>query len=188
MSRSRHFTNALQDFPPGSKVAVDPQSWVPRIKGMVESIVKGMPPTPDNCDGSLYVGCVGVAYMLDYVAGFDLFSDVRPQYLAKAREYTDVSLAYCKSKHCRDPRAAFILGPAGVHLVGGLVYSHLGQEETGAECRQKYASLCAACEPINYLECGSDEILVGRAGYICGALHLNRKFGEVLSPHFFRFS
>lgn len=33
--------------------------------------------------------------------------------------------------------------------------------------------------PVNYLPNGSDELLVGRAGYICGALLLNRKFGEV---------
>ena len=180
MSHSRFFKNSLQDFIPGSRVKIEPSYWVPKIKSLIDTVVQGMPPTFENCDGSLYVGCAGVAYMLYYVSSFEFFVDVKEDYLAKARNYVDVSLSFCKSRKSRDPPAAFLLGPAGVYAVGSLVYSDIGQREVVTECNKKYSALSSVCEPVNYLDCGSDELLVGRAGYLCGALLLNRKFGEVL--------
>ena len=179
MSRSRFFKNTLQDFVPGSRVTIEPAHWVPKIKNLIDVIVKGMPPTFDNCDGSLYVGCAGVAYMFQYVANMEHFADVKGDYLTRARNYAEVSLSYCKSKKSRDPPAAFLLGPAGVYAVGSLIYSDIGQKAVADEYNKKYLALSSTCEPVNYLDCGSDELLVGRAGYLCGALLLNRKFGEV---------
>ena len=179
MSRSRFFKNTLQDFVPGSRVTIEPAHWVPKIKNLIDVIVKGMPPTFDNCDGSLYVGCTGVAYMFHYVANMEHFADVKGDYLTRARNYAEVSLSYCKSKKSRDPPAAFLLGPAGVYVVGSLIYSDIGQKAVADEYNKKYLALSSTCEPVNYLDCGSDELLVGRAGYLCGALLLNRKFGEV---------
>ena len=34
------------------------------------------------------------------------------------------------------------------------------------------------CLPINFLSCGSDEMLVGRAGYLSGALWINQEIGS----------
>lgn len=179
MSRCRFFTNTLQDFVPGTKVAIDPSCWVPRIKAIADTIVKQMPPTFENCDGNLYVGCAGVAYMFEYLAGFEHFLDLKVEYLTRARNYIDVSLSYCKSKSCRDPPAAFLLGPAGVYAAASLIYADINQMDVAKEFNKKYLSLGSACGPVDYLGCGSDELLVGRAGYLCGAFALNRKFGEV---------
>jgi len=81
----------------------------------------------------------------------------------------------------RDPTAAFLLGPAGAYAVGSLVYADTAQTAASIELREKYRALAAACQPVNALRHGSDELFVGRAGYICGALLLNRKFGDVNS-------
>ena len=166
---------------PGSRVTIEPAFWTPKIKNLIDVILKGMPPTFENCDGSLYVGCAGVSYMLYYVANNEHFVDVRGDYLTKARNYVEVSLSYCKSKRSRDPPAAFLLGPAGVYAVGSLIYSDIGQKDVADEYIKKYLALGSVCEPINYLDCGSDELLVGRAGYLCGAFLLNKKFGEVFN-------
>ena len=38
------------------------------------------------------------------------------------------------------------------------------------------------CLPINFFRAGSDELFVGRAGYLCGALLLNCKLGRQVVP------
>ena len=44
---------------------------------------------------------------------------------------------------------------------------------------KKYEAMAALCLERDFLSHGSDELFVGRAGYLCGALELNRKFGKV---------
>ena len=36
------------------------------------------------------------------------------------------------------------------------------------------------CRPINFFQPGSDELFVGRAGYLCGSLILNKKLGRTV--------
>lgn len=38
------------------------------------------------------------------------------------------------------------------------------------------------CLPISFFQAGSDELFVGRAGYLCGAMLLNMKFGRPVVP------
>ncbi|CDQ84572.1 unnamed protein product [Oncorhynchus mykiss] len=46
----------------------------------------------------------------------------------------------------------------------------------------KFRNLLKICSPINFLECGSDELFVGRAGYLCADLVVKQKLGiEILS-------
>ena len=54
-----------------------------------------------------------------------------------------------------------------------------GQQDRSKELLGKFQSLAAACQPVDYLGQGSDELFVGRAGYLCGALLINRKFPNV---------
>lgn len=45
-----------------------------------------------------------------------------------------------------------------------------------------YKAIAELCKPINFLPYGGDELLVGRAGYICGAVWLEKVEGrKVLS-------
>ncbi len=175
----RYFVNRLQDFVPGTRVQIDGNHWKQIVLGITKNIMDNMPPTFDNCDGGAYVGCAGVAYMFQRLAESALFAAEKDDFLTKARNYSDVALSYASSKHNRDPPAAFLLGPGGVYAIGSLVYNDLGQLPASIELNKKYQALGAVCQPVNYLKCGSDELLVGRAGYLCGALLLNRKFGQV---------
>ena len=38
------------------------------------------------------------------------------------------------------------------------------------------------CQPLNFFSPGSDELFVGRAGYLCGSLLLNKKLGRTVVP------
>ena len=175
----RYFVNKLADFVPGSRVQVDHAFWKQYIVALANKVTEHMPPTFDNCDGGLYVGCGGLAYMFYYLAESEPFADMRQEMLTRARNYLDVSLSYAASKRCRDPPASFLLGPGGVYATGSLIYRGQGDANAAAEMNRNYLSLSAVCQPVDFLSCGSDELFVGRAGYLCGALLLNRKCGEV---------
>jgi len=38
------------------------------------------------------------------------------------------------------------------------------------------------CRPLHFFRPGSDELFVGRAGYLCGSLLLNKKIGRTVVP------
>lgn len=176
----RFFVNKLSDFVPGARVDINHDHWKQTILTIADSIVAGMPPTFDNCDGHLYVGCAGVAYMFYYMANCDVFADKKQELLTRARNYSDVALSYATSKKNRDQPEAFLLGNAGTYVAGSLIYNDIGEKVASQELNKKYRALASSCQPVDYLGCGSDELLVGRAGYLSGALLLNRKFGEVI--------
>lgn len=175
----RYFKNRFPELEPGTRVDLDTPKWRDVILQYANAIVQKMPPTFDNCEGGLYTGCGGVAYMFYYMAQTDMFQDLRNDLLTKARNYTDVAMSYASSKRNSDPPGAFLLGSGGVYAVGSLVYDAIGQNQASAELNKKYRALAASCTPMDYLGCGSDEFLVGRAGYLCGTRLLNKKFGEV---------
>ena len=179
----RYFENKLQDFVLGTRTQpiIDDcrEKWKEIIKSYANLIVEQVPPTFDNCDGGLYVGCAGIAYMFYYMGNSDIFIESRDELLTKARNYTDVSLSYATSKRCKDPPAGFLLGGGGVFSVGSLVYTDIDKKPASQELNKKYESLASVCQPVDYLGCGSDELFVGRAGYLCGTLLLHRKFGKV---------
>ncbi|XP_060589848.1 lanC-like protein 3 [Ruditapes philippinarum] len=172
----RYFENKAQDYTPGSSVKIDKQNWMLQISQIAESIVEGMPATIDNCDGGLYVGNAGIAYMFYCLAQNEAFKDMRSTYLEQAVMYTNVSQEYVKSSS-RD-KASFILGEAGVQAVSCLVYEASGSSSVAEKFSRKYADLSAVCLPIKFLRCGSDELFVGRAGYLCGAINLHKKLGK----------
>lgn len=167
----------MNDFAPESAVAIDKGYWKEVTRGMVDSILKHLAPTLDNCDGGLYVGCAGVAYALYYLAVSEPFADMKDPLLSKAREYLDAAIAYANKKK-KDNDCAFLLGGAGSYAVGSVICDAMGQGSLAHDLRSKYQSLAAACQPVNFLRNGSDELFVGRAGYICGALFLNHAYHQ----------
>jgi hypothetical protein len=45
-----------------------------------------------------------------------------------------------------------------------------------------YIDSAANCKPLRFLQCGSDELFVGRAGYLSGVLWLEKVFGKGIFP------
>ncbi|KAL4233772.1 LanC-like protein 3 [Mactra antiquata] len=169
----RFFENKFPDYSPGSNVDINRASWVAQVSQIAESIVQGMPAALENCDGGLYVGNAGISYMFYWLSQNEAFKDMRKNYLEKAVIYANVSQEYVKNSG-RD-KASFILGEAGVHAVSSLVYEATGSSSKADKYAQKYAAIADVCLPMNFLRCGSDELFVGRAGYLCGVLNLNKK-------------
>lgn len=74
-------------------------------------------------------------------------------------------------------RAALLLGAAGVDALGAVFGKYCKDEKLYNECLKSYAQASKICQPIQFHHGGSDELFVGRAGYLCGALWLQQKVG-----------
>ncbi|XP_067676711.1 lanC-like protein 3 [Haliotis asinina] len=177
MSRSRYFVNRLKDFREGSEVVLATSKWKEMSESLAKTVSEKMAPNLDNCDGGLYVGNAGVAYMFWYLASSAAFEEKRKQLLEQAFEYFGVSLKYATGRRSRDSDTSFILGKSGVYAVGSLIANSMGNEKLSSEYAAKYASYAKEVEKLN-LSCGSDELFVGRAGYLCGLLNLHKKLGQ----------
>ncbi|XP_063458005.1 lanC-like protein 3 isoform X3 [Pan paniscus] len=119
--------------------------------------------------------------MLYHVSQSPLFATARERYLRSAVRLMD---ACARAEEWGEPdadtRAAFLLGGAGVYAVATLVYHALGRSDY-VQPLGKFRALCAVCAPVSFLECGSDELSVGRAGYLCAALVLKQKLAQEFS-------
>ncbi|RMC06279.1 hypothetical protein DUI87_15710 [Hirundo rustica rustica] len=180
MESQRCFANRFDDYPGSPAAAPDREAAVPLVTATIERILRELPPLggPRGCPGGLYGGVAGVAYMLYHVAQCPLFAPSRDSYLRAARRVVDACLRYQEGcgEADADTRAAFLLGGAGVYAVAALVYRALGLPEY-ARPLGKFRELSEVCAPLSFLECGSDELFVGRAGYLCAALVLKQRLG-----------
>lgn len=179
MENNRCFANRFSDY---SKSALLPdhgaETVVPAVVATVDRILTKVPISSeaDDCDGGLYDGPAGVAYMLYHVSECPLFSERRDAYLKAAKRIIDVSVRHADAEPDRNMRAAFLLGGAGVYAAAAMIYKSLGLADF-VKPLTKFRNLWEVCAPIHFLECGSDELFVGRAGYLCAALVLKQKLG-----------
>lgn len=177
MASQRCFANRFDDYQGAAAAAgPDAEAAVPLVTATIERILRELPPL-GSCQGGLYGGVAGVAYMLYHVAQCPLFAPSRDAYLRAARRVVDACLRHQERGGGEaDTRAAFLLGGAGVYAVAALVYRALGLPDF-ARPLGKFRELSEVCAPLSFLECGSDELFVGRAGYLCAALVLKQRLG-----------
>lgn len=174
----RYFKNQFPEYVEGSDVQIDKKKWQSCIESVIDKILKNVPPSIDSCDGSLYVGNIGIAYMLYYLTKNDIFKEKLCVFLEKAEEYVNANQDYIAKGLCKDPPSAFILGPAGVTATACLL-SHA--EKNKSRCKkyvEQYVAASAKCMKIDFFKHGSDEMLIGRAGYLSGVLSLQQNLGE----------
>lgn len=175
MSRaSRFFINNLPDFQ-GGDVKVDKSYLKARAVDCIKLITQNLKKNKENCDGGLYVGIPGVAYMLHRLALNPEFAQEKDFLLDEANAYLQTSLEYAyqtkKRGHLVD-KAAFILGNSGIFAIGTVIYKSLGNEAESAKLLEEFSSIAPLLLPVNWLQCGGDELLVGRAGYLSGVIWL----------------
>lgn len=101
--------------------------------------------------------------MLHRVSECPLFSDQRDLYLKTAKHIIDLSAKCADAEPDKNMQAAFLLGGAGIYAVAAMIYKSLGLAEF-VRPLSRFRSLWEVCAPIRFLECGSDELFVGRAG------------------------
>ncbi|KAL3883318.1 hypothetical protein ACJMK2_029593 [Sinanodonta woodiana] len=174
----RYFVNNMPDVMSGSPVTVNKAKWAQLAASLVDTLKKKMAAKLKNCDGGIYVGCPGVAYMLYYISQKQEFAAKKKVYLDLSMLYTKVSLEYLQQGGAQDPPSSFILGNAGINAVASLVLTAVGDVQRADMHVENYAAAAQHCRKINFFKNGSDELFVGRAGYLLGILNLHRKLGK----------
>ncbi|CAI9736988.1 3 [Octopus vulgaris] len=171
----RYFPNTNNDVESGSLVTINKKKWIDSIENIVKLIINKMPASSlENCDGGLYVGNAGVAYMLYCLTKSDALGDELKKYCAEqCRVYFDAALNFAESTNDRDPAVSFLLGKAGVYSVGTAISSLNGDQAQVERFINEYISLGELCKPIIIFPYGSDELFVGRAGYLFGSFFIN---------------
>ena len=157
-------------------IPVDENLWKSRIKELADLIVANQKTGRRDLDGGLYVGAGGVAYMLWYVA------TKLPEYgalLNTARTLADAHHQFCQPTTAQS--AGFLLGNTGIFAVSAAIARTVGSPLV-EQYVSSYKSGVQLLLPPDPLGVGSDELLVGRAGYLAGYLWLKHKVGlEVLT-------
>ena len=154
---------------------VDESLWKSRLKELIDTMVANQKTSKRDLDGGLYVGAGGVAYMLWYI------SVKLPELcqLEAAKTLADIQLKNCQPLTAQS--VGFLLGDTGVFALSAAIATSAGDPllEQHVSSYRRAAQLLLAPDPLGV---GSDELLVGRAGYLSGYLWLKHQVGlEVLS-------
>ncbi|XP_047502916.1 lanC-like protein 3 [Penaeus chinensis] len=170
----RYFLNNFPDYNGGS-VTPDKSDLKAKTLQLTQTISGKWAKIHQNCDGGLYVGLAGAVYMLHRLSKIPDFASERNYLLKEAVAYLKPTLDcanYTKSQGNKVDIAAFLLGNAGAYAVGAVLYNALDNAEECKKCLSEFAQLAPVVTPVNWLSCGGDEFLVGRAGYLAGVLWL----------------
>ncbi|CAG5126354.1 unnamed protein product [Candidula unifasciata] len=174
MPRKRFFVNKMADYTAGEEIDINKSTWHEQIIALIKVITEAAQTA--SSDGGLYVGTAGIAYMLCYASSFEPFYENKREYLQMAKALFDRDLKILeKSRSSKADEVSFILGPSGLYALGAILGSALKNEALVNENVQRFRSVAKECLKPRFLSCGSDELFVGRAGYVCGALTLKNK-------------
>eukprot|EP00090_Calanus_glacialis_P029255 TRINITY_DN46963_c0_g1_i1.p1 TRINITY_DN46963_c0_g1~~TRINITY_DN46963_c0_g1_i1.p1 ORF type:complete len:418 (-),score=115.98 TRINITY_DN46963_c0_g1_i1:187-1404(-) len=171
---NRYFENPYLTTDNLELVAED-LDWKPRIRELVDMIIANQKTAKRDLDGGLYVGVGGVAYMLWCV------STRLPElnYLEKAKTLAEIQLKNCQPT--TPASLGFLLGNTGIFAVNAAIARSVGDPML-AQHVANYKRAGQQFLPPDPLGVGSDEMLVGRAGYLAGYLWLKQTVGvEVLT-------
>lgn len=94
--------------------------------------------------------------------------------LENAAYYIRRAKQNARHSRSRDDRCAFLCGNAGIYAVSAAISHLTAQSDTLRDDLNEFEKGFDACKPIQFSKYGSDEVLVGRAGYLSGVYWLNR--------------
>ncbi|KAG4075003.1 hypothetical protein HA402_014582 [Bradysia odoriphaga] len=176
----RCFYNPYEDYR-GGAVSVDGSFVRNLINEYVATILMYTNPAKAqrNADkrGDLYVGNAGIAYMfLRLHQSQHDFKELQP--LVNAQLYINdaksKALPYVQSRS-RDERCSFLCGNAGIYCVAAVISAASNNLDEMKKDLEAFETGYEACKPMHFSRYGSDEVLVGRAGYLSGMYWLNKQ-------------
>ncbi len=126
-------------------------------------------PTHKYCDGGLYTGSLGLIYTAFHLLEKNDGSFIKDQvdiknYVRDCLHANEFYFSTCDS--CQGDEVGLLVDKAGLYLAGCLASRLLGDENSVEVFSKKYASSASLCENVEFVRHGSDELFVGRAGYL----------------------
>lgn len=185
MPKTRFFVNKMPDYIAGEEIDINRSTWHEQIIALIK-VIKEAAKTASS-DGGFYVGTAGIAYMLCYASSYEPFYENKREFLQMAKALFDRDLKIAeKNKSSKADEVSFILGPSGLYALGAILGNALKNETLVSESVQRFQAVAKECLKLKFLSCGSDELFVGRAGYISGVLALEKRLGvKVCTLHYF---
>ncbi len=93
--------------------------------------------------------------------------DQRHAMLSYVEQLYEANKEYYETNELKQSRdISFLCGKGGFYVMSAMALSLLGRDPEAFECAKVYASLARVCQPLEFLKSGSDEMFVGRAGYL----------------------
>lgn len=183
-SRTRFFPNPYPDYSEGGGWQGTDKKGLSDQIALIAGHLKANA-TADDADGSLYIGPAGIAFAFYHkAANLEQSRDQRMDDLRTALRLADWNLDYFYHRYdttgydVRRAPPGFLLGVSGAHAIRAAVCHALGDVCRAAESAQAFSHLADTFFPLEVFPKGCDELLVGRAGYICGALWLNNRLSR----------
>lgn len=139
-------------------------------------------PSEFNAENGIYLGTAGVAYMYYSISKKDALKEHHNAFLEKAVEYIKPALnVVVKSSHRIKDGPSLLLGHCGVYAVAAVVFNESNNKWLSMKYYKLYVNLAKTCQKQNFLKCGSDELFVGRAGYVLGSLWLAKELQKPIN-------
>jgi hypothetical protein len=179
----RYFTNTYSDYE-NQELDINKEYW---SSFLVQKAIECLTSTKLNlktCDGGLYVGNLGLVYMIHKLLTSNYLKKDEIQLKAHIKAIIELNKQYFDSNASKNELASFLLGRVGFLTICGLVYKDLFEDDQmflmSVDELKKSTSIC---DKLAYLHAGSDEMFVGRAGVLASFLYLKKNIHvEVLKP------
>ncbi|XP_057654525.1 lanC-like protein 3 homolog [Diorhabda carinulata] len=171
-SRSRFFPNPKHDYKGPGQITIPVPEITQRIDETLVKIENGVKPTEKNASEGIYLGTAGIAYMFYHLSNIPSLSSKKSLFLNQAIMYLKPALVVAGCNKTEDV-ASFMLGSAGIYAVAAAVYKSIGELRQSNHFIQLYYDSAKIVKKENFLSHGSDELFVGRTGYILGALWIS---------------
>ncbi|KAK4884039.1 hypothetical protein RN001_000310 [Aquatica leii] len=175
MPPSRFFPNACKDYDAGN-FEIGQQHIITEVHNMIDNITANLKPVQLNGEDGLYLGTAGIAYMFYHLSKISTFQSHSSAFIDNATEYLQPSLAVAQKYACSVKDVpSFLLGNCGIYAIASVIYHVTKNKEQSDYFRNLFYEAGNTCKEIQFLDCGSDELFVGRAGYLCAALWLAKE-------------
>lgn len=175
MSSVRYFENKYKDFGLTSEhsYSINKNYWSNYIDENFIQCIRKIKPKLSNCGGGLYTGNLGIIYAAFHVLKNGHCKKYEYEIRAYIAECLKVNQKYFISS-CNQENEVALLGKGGLYIASCINSKISGDQQGVFKYAQLYGNNAKICQPIDFLNKGSDEIFVGRAGYLCGLLYLKK--------------
>jgi hypothetical protein len=167
----RFFKNPYPDYK--DVLSIDRSYWTNYLEELAIYCVKKTKLNDSTCDGGLYVGNLGLVYMIYKVLSNGYCKNYEKELKKYAHEAIELNGLY--SRKNKD-KTSFILGNCGYYAMASLISKFL-DENDGLEYAKEYTQAAKLTTKKDFLANGSDELFVGRTGVLCGVLFYRKKLG-----------
>ncbi len=165
----RYFFNPYLDYDlhsekPLSSVFV--AEWSSFIEDTFLQCIHATPAKSKNCNGGLYCGSLGLVYASYYLLKHGHCKKNETYIKDYVQDILRFNQAYFEKFEDITDKVEFLTGKGGLSIASCIAAKLAGDEVRLYKYAQLYAENSKICEHLNFLKNGSDEIFVGRAGYL----------------------